>query len=84
MNDIERFKKLWIYDPDLFPVKIYCSNFSKYKLWIMRCSKEVIKFLFKYIPYDIVLGMWLDKDNIAYINFKSRSKLKKNLSRKLK
>lgn len=75
-NDkINELKKLWIYDPELYPVKIYCWNFSRRKLWIMWCSEEVLKFIIKYIPENIIWNMWINRDKIVYVNFKNCGRL---------
>jgi len=77
MNNIKELKKKWIYNKELYPIKIYCSNFSKHKLWIIRCNKNVLKFILKYIPEEIMRNIWIDKEQIIYINFKNKTRLKK-------
>ena len=78
MTNIEELKNLWIYDPKLYPIKIYCANFSKRKLWVMRCSKKVFEFLTAYLPSDMINSIWIDDKNIWFINFKNPNKLKWN------
>ena len=73
MSDIKWILKEW---DKLVPIKIYCSNFSRRKLWLCFCSKDVASFFIKSLPDNILNDIWVDKYWFVYINFKSLKSIK--------